>query len=85
MFHFPQGSENQFPSGSELLPCEQVPELANFRKTQCGHYYLSLLPRCKTALTIYIVIVITKISLPSTENGIIIYTHDFVSRTRAYN
>ncbi|RNA20565.1 hypothetical protein BpHYR1_014392 [Brachionus plicatilis] len=26
-----------------------------------------------------------KISLSSTENGIIIYTHEFVSRTRAYN
>ncbi|RNA17180.1 hypothetical protein BpHYR1_031187 [Brachionus plicatilis] len=25
------GSENRFPSGSELLPCEQVPERANFR------------------------------------------------------
>ncbi|RNA23937.1 hypothetical protein BpHYR1_042883 [Brachionus plicatilis] len=31
MFHFPQGCENRFPSRSELLPCEQVPERANFR------------------------------------------------------
>ncbi|RNA33541.1 hypothetical protein BpHYR1_050331 [Brachionus plicatilis] len=31
MFDFPQASENRFSSGSEILPCEQMPERAYFR------------------------------------------------------
>ncbi|RMZ98605.1 hypothetical protein BpHYR1_001834 [Brachionus plicatilis] len=84
MFHFPQGSENRFPSGSELLPCEQVPERANFRNIPW------ILAMKRNSLWTFLLIAATKIVItknisPSTENGIIIYTHEFVSRTRAYN